>query len=152
MKILKPLFFSSIIIANFFAEDTTSSKDAEKKNHGVTENASDYKVVLQQIKIPLVFHRFVNMLVFDVEIFVSTKIEKTIMEDYIAHFMDTVICDTFDSARLLLEDQKKLTKSMAEKIRKRIWVQLAKKLHSINKYARIKNLKLTKISYMTRQK
>jgi len=150
MTILKPLFFVLIALANLFAENTT--KNAEKTTEHAHQKESDYMVILQQIKIPLVFHRFVNMLVFDVEIFVDTKIEKKIMEDYIARFIDEIICDTFDSARLLLEDQKKLTKSMAEKIRKRIWIHLAKKFHSINKYARIKNLKLTKISYMTRQK
>lgn len=147
MKIIKFLILAFLVLENICSE---SQSNASTQNSVPPEQ--NLKVVIQRVKIPLVFDRDINMLVFDVEFYFETIAEKKLVENNINYFIDVIICDTFDSARLLLDEQTKLSKSNAEKIRKRIWVQCAKKLHQINKFARIKHLKLTKISYMTRQK
>ena len=156
MKIIRILLYLLFLhCTGLFAEDT-ATENSPNITSIVTDIPEDKsqlkKFVLQRVKIPIVFSDYANMLVFDVEVFVSTEAEVKILNKKAFELLDLIICDTFDSARLLLEDKKTFTKSMGEKLRKRIWVLLAKKLYIINKYIKIKNVMLTKISYMSKQK
>ena len=160
MKMLRDLIKFCFCPFLLFCIDFCAENDATEQSPNVASIVTNIpqddsqlkKFVIQRVKIPLVFEDYVNMLIFDVEIFVTTETEINILNSHAFELLDLIICDTFDSARFLLEEKRTFTKSMGEKLRKRIWILLAKKLYTVNKYFKIKNVTLTKITYMSRQK